>query len=321
MTRTAFVFPGQGSQRVGMGRDVAERHPGLAGSVFREADELLGFELSQLCWEGPADELRRTDITQPAIFVTSIATLRVLSASVPEPVVVAGHSLGEYAALVAAGVLEWTAALSLVHRRGELMAGVNETTPGAMAAIIGLAADRVEALCSELSSGAAAELVEVANYNDDEQTVVSGTVSGVEALTRAVRKKADPEVKVVRLDVGAPFHCSLMRSVEDEFARELEAVEFADPRMPVVANVTAAPVRTGDEARAALRAQLAGSVRWRQGMRAVSDHNVQAFVEVGPGRVLSGLVRRSHPETPCHATSDARRIDKLIGELGLVLQA
>jgi [acyl-carrier-protein] S-malonyltransferase len=294
-----------------MGRDLRDKHPDIVGPIFAAADELLGFELSRLCWEGPEEELRRTDITQPAIFTMSLAAYRVLAAAVPAPSVVAGHSLGEYTALVAAGVLEWTDALALVRRRGILMAAVNATTPGSMAAAIGLSPQLVEELCAA-AHDASGEVVEVANYNDSTQTVVSGTVAGVEEFIRLVRKGDVPGAKTIRLDVGAPFHCSLMAAMAAEFAHDLAAVPFSDPRIPVVANVTARTVSSGDEARTALRRQLAGAVRWSESLATVVGHGVDAFVEVGPGRVLSGICRRAYPDIASYSASDARRIDKTI---------
>jgi [acyl-carrier-protein] S-malonyltransferase len=314
MTSTAFLFPGQGSQRVGMGRDLRDRHPGIVAPIFDTADEILGFELSRLCWEGPEEELRRTDITQPAIFVASLAAYRVLAAAIPAPSVVAGHSLGEYTALVAAGVLEWTDALALVRRRGILMAGVNATTPGAMAAVMGLPPELVEQLCGA-ARGASGEVVEVANYNDATQTVVSGTVAGIDAFTQLVKAGDFPESKIIRLGVGAPFHCSLMSAVEEEFAHDLAAVSFSDPHIPVVANVTARTISTGAEARAALGRQLAGSVRWSESLSAIAGLGVDAFVEVGPGRVLTGFCKRAYPDVASYSASDARRIDKITSEL------
>lgn len=317
MTSTAFLFPGQGSQRVGMGRDLRERYPEVVARVFAEADELLGFELSRLCWEGPEEELRRTDITQPAIFVASLAAYRVLEAAVPAPSVVAGHSLGEYTALVAAGVLRWTDALALVRRRGILMAEVSASTPGAMVAAMGLSPKVVEELCAA-AHDVAGEVVEVANYNTETQTVVSGTVAGIKEFMAQVRLGDYPEAKTVRLGVGAPFHCSLMAPVEEEFAHHLAAVPFGDPRIPVVANVTGRTVSSGAEARAALRSQLAGAVRWSDCLATVIDHHVDVFVEVGPGRVITGFCKRAYPDIPGLSASDVRRLGKAIADLGPV---
>ncbi|MEU8897216.1 ACP S-malonyltransferase [Nocardia sp. NPDC048505] len=320
MHAASYLFPGQGSQRIGMGRDLRDAYPDLVAPIFATADEILGFELSRLCWEGPEDRLERTDITQPAIFVASFAAYRVLAELLPPPVVVAGHSLGEYTALVAAGVLEWTDALRLVRRRGMLMAGVNESTPGAMAAALGLPAAEVERICAAVRLETRA-VIEVANYNSADQTVVSGSVEGVAGFTARVLALGRPEVKVKRIKVGAPFHSSMMSAVEAEFAADLASVRFAEPVLPILANVTARPVRTGEEARAALRKQLAGSVRWSETLAAVRARGVDAFVEVGPGRVLTGLCKRTYPEVVCHSAGEARRIEALAGAVGFGAEA
>jgi len=311
MNTTAYLFPGQGSQRIGMGRDLAERYPEICGEIFAVADEVLGFPLSELCWEGPADELKRTEITQPAIFVASVAALRLLERRLPESAMVAGHSLGEYTALVAAGVLEWTDALRLVRRRGELMAAVNDRTPGAMVAIIGPTAMEVIRCCGEamVTTG---EVVEIANYNDDAQHVISGTQEGVAAAVARARKMS---AKVVPLHVGAPFHCSLMRTAQQDLDIELSKVRFNDPRIPVVANVSATVVRTGEAARGALREQLVGAVRWRQSMHRLVEHGVDTFVEVGPGRVLTGIARRMFPDLTAHSAAEANRLERAVDEL------
>lgn len=316
----AAMFPGQGSQRVGMGRDLVDLDPGLVQPIFDQADSALGFSLSRLCFEGPEDELRRTENTQPAIFLVSHLIHRLLRQRLAPPAIAAGHSLGEYSALVAAGVLDWTEALLLVRRRGELMAAVNERTPGAMLAVIGADAETVESECAT-ARGASGEVVEVANYNDDGQTVVSATVAGAAAYREVAAHAADPERRIVALDVGAPFHCSLMKPVEDEFSVDLDHADFGDPAIPVVANATARIVTTGAEARDQLKAQLSGPVRWRQSLATMVDHGADSFVETGPGRVLSGLSRRAYPELSTHSASDARRIRRVCDDLAAAAPA
>ena len=304
MEKIGFVFPGQGSQKVGMGLDLAEAYPDLIDTYYRPADDLLGLPLSRLCWEGPADELRDTSVTQPAIFLTSIAVLDVLRRHGLEPDVAAGHSLGEYSALVCAGVLDWTDALMLVRRRGQLMAGVNARVPGSMAAILGLGLADVEALCFEACEQTG-QIVEVANDNEPTQIVVSGQVG---AVVRAVDlAKAAGAVRAVLLEVGAPFHCSLMAEIEAQFAAALDAVEFREPRLELVSSVTARPLAGPDQVRQVLRRQLTGRVRWTGTARRMAQSGVTRFVEVGPGKVLGGLCRRIAPDVPVHATHDLRQ--------------
>jgi [acyl-carrier-protein] S-malonyltransferase len=311
MARVAFLFPGQGSQKVGMGKDLVERDPHLR-EFFARADEVLGFALSKLCFEGPDSELVQTQNTQPAIFVVSMAILDVLRKAGIAAQAAAGHSLGEYGALVCAGVREFEDALRLVRRRGELMAGVNARTPGAMAAIIGLSGEAVAEACRK----AAAEglgVVEPANYNTPQQTVISGQEGAVvRAMALAQEAKAE---KVVRLQVGAPFHCSLMSALQDEFAATLERYAFRDPKFPVVANVTGDYVRTADAVKDALRRQVAGAVRWTDSINRLAADGFDTFVEVGPGRTLVGLARQIQPDKTGLSTGDSKRLDAVIAQL------
>lgn len=311
MNKTAFVFPGQGSQHVGMGTQLLVPRPDLVDSRYRPADELLGIPLSTLCWEGPAEALRDTAITQPAVFLTSVATWDVLRARGIAPDVVAGHSLGEYAALVCAGVLDWTDALRLVRRRGELMAAVNESVPGSMAAVIGLRIDDVERICARVRAETG-RTVEVANDNEPGQAVVSGEADAVERVRTAAQ--ANGALKVLSLAVGAPFHCGLMAGVEAEFAAELDRVTFGEPLLPVISSVTADLVTSAAEAKSCLARQLTGRVRWTEAVRRMRQQGVDRLVEVGPGRVLGGLSRRIEPDIRVRSTHDQRRLDATIAD-------
>ncbi|MER7787211.1 ACP S-malonyltransferase [Streptomyces sp. NPDC097640] len=316
MNRIAFLFPGQGSQVPGMGGDLLARHPDLVRPYFDTADEVLGIPLSRLCFEGDPEELRDTAVTQPAVYLASLVSAVVLREKGVVPAAVAGHSLGEYTALVCAGVLDWVDALKLVRRRGVLMSEVNRRTPGRMAAVIGLPSDRVRELCEEVSRERGL-VVEVANYNAARQTVVSGVVEGVAEVSRRVREEGASHV--AELKVGAPFHCSLMADITAEFGEHLDTVDLATPSLPVVANVTAGYVFSGEEARGLLRRQLAAPVRWQETLDLLAREEVSAFVEVGPGRVLTNLSRAGHPQVPAMTAGTDRKIGEAVERLSPAL--
>jgi [acyl-carrier-protein] S-malonyltransferase len=284
----AFLFPGQGSQRVGMGRDVAAALP-AARRVFEEADDVLGFALSRLCFEGPEETLQLTENTQPALLATSIALYRCLEERGRLPAMVAGHSLGEYSALVAAAALSLADALRLVRRRGQLMQEAVPVGVGAMAAVLGPAPEEVAEIAAE-AANATGGVCAVANLNAPGQTVIAGHREAVErAIDLAARRGAR---RSVLLPVSAPFHCPLMAPAREGLEPMLESVELSDPRVPVFCNVDAAAVTTGAAARDALIRQIEGAVRWVESVRAMIGVGAGRFVEVGPGGVLAGLVKR-----------------------------
>ena len=312
MVRTAFVFPGQGSQAVGMGRAWRDASA-AAAEIFDRADEALGFALSRLCWEGPEEELRLTANTQPAILTCSVAMLAVLREHDLSPVVVAGHSLGEYSAHVAAGTLTLEDALRLVRRRGELMQAAVPVGEGAMAAVLGLSPEEV----ADVAAAATGELIcAVANYNSPVQTVLAGHTEAVEravaiALERGARR-------AVRLPVSAPFHSPLMEPARLALTPLLEETTFGDPGVPVVTNVDAREVTDGESARDALRRQVDAPVRWVESVeRMRSALGVERFVEVGPGNVLTGLSRRIVKEAEAVALPEPGAVEDLVrGEEG-----
>ena len=288
-----------------MGEGLVRRWPAVVRSYYRHADELLGIPLSRLCWEGPAEDLRRMAVTQPAVVLTSMAALAVLREHGMVPDVVAGHSLGEFSAMVCADVLDWADALRLVRLRGELMAAANERTPGKMAAVVGLDLATVEEMCAK-AGAATGEVVEVANHNDFTQVVISGQTAAVDTLIELFADSGAD--RVVALKIGGAAHCTLLGGIEDEFAAALAEVPFRDPLIPVVSSVTAAPVEPGEQARACWLRQLTGRVDWtRVGLR-FAALGVGHAVEVGPGKVLGGLLQRITPGVATYRTDDERQL-------------
>ena len=283
----AFVFPGQGSQQAGMGRALFEAFP-ESRAVFEEADRVLGFPLSRLCFEGPDAELQLTANTQPAVLATSVAALRPLLARGARASCVAGHSLGEYSAMVAAGALSFADALVTVRRRGQYMQEAVPVGMGAMAAILALELPLVEQACCEAAEG---EVVSPANVNSPGQVVIAGHTA---AVGRAIERcRAKGAKRAVLLPVSAPFHCALMRPAQERLEQDLRSVDFLPPERPLVNNVDARLVRSAEECREGLVRQVSGSVLWQQSVERMAGEGVTTFVEVGPGTVLSGLVKKT----------------------------
>ena len=283
--KLAFLFPGQGAQAVGMGRALAERFD-EARDTFATADRVLGFPLSELCWNGPAEELKKSVNTQPALLTHSVAALRLVEAAGLAPAFVAGHSLGEYSACVAAGAISFEDALTLTRTRGRLMYEAGLARPGAMAAILGLGAGDVEAACAEAAS---AGIVRAANLNAPGQVVISGEPAAVDAACE--RAKARGAKRAIKLEVSGAFHSPLMEPAAKGLSEALAKVTIRDARCPVISNAWSKPVQKAAEVRGALEAQLLASVRWEDSMRFLLASGVEGFIELGTGKVLRGLLR------------------------------
>ena len=307
--KTAFVFPGQGSQYAGMGREIAGKYP-VARRAFDEVDTALPSPISQLCFEGPDESLALTENTQPAILVTSIAVFRILQESRIQPDFVAGHSLGEYSALVAAGGLKLSDAAILVRKRGQYMQEAVPVGVGAMAALLGLDLRTVQAVCERAGQG---QTVSPANLNSPQQIVIAGHR---EAVTRAVELAKEAGAKrAILLQVSAPFHCRLLMPAQERLSIDVDGGVFSDLRYPLITNVDAEPIRTASEARSALKRQVASPVLWEQTVRRLLDEGVRTFVEVGPGRTLLGLIRSIDKSVTMLNAEDEKSVENVLSAL------
>ena len=343
--KIAFLFPGQGSQGVGMGRELANMYP-VAQRTFEEADAALGFKLSQLCFEGPEEKLRLTEITQPAILTMSVAAFRVLREKGIVPVIAAGHSLGEYSAHVAAGTLEFADAVRTVHHRGRYMQEAVPVGKGAMAAVLGMPIDELQALCFHVvddvraahelkKSGSQNELDDLlltigsgetrhrftfadgvgvccqpANINSPDQIVISGSKAAVERAAELAKHRGAK--RAIMLPVSAPFHSALMQPAQDRLATDLKALKFLSMSVPVVTNVDAEVVSDPEKARDALIRQVTGAVQWERSMRALIRRGISTFIEVGPGKVLCGLMRQVDRSKTCLNVEDEASLQKVV---------
>jgi [acyl-carrier-protein] S-malonyltransferase len=308
-SRIAFLFPGQGSQSVGMGKELVENHP-VARQTFEEADEALGYKLSELCFEGPEEKLKLTEITQPAILTASVAAWRVLQEKGLRPDFVAGHSLGEYSAHVAGGTLTFADAVRTVRNRGKYMQEAVPVGVGAMAAILGMPLAQVSEIASESAHG---EVCQAANINSPEQIVISGHTGAVERAIKLATERGAK--KAVSLPVSAPFHCALMQPAQDRLATDLAALAFNDPSFAVICNVDAAAVTSAEASRDALIRQVTGAVKWEPSVRLLIEKGGSLFIEVGPGKVLWGLMRQIDRSKTCLSVGDEASLQKTLAQV------
>lgn len=308
----AYIFPGQGSQHPGMGKELVENFP-AARKVFEEVDEALGFHISRLCFEGPAETLQLTENTQPAILSVSVAVLRAMEdEGFPQPEYVAGHSLGEYSALVAAGALSLADAVNTVRARGRYMQEAVPTGQGAMAAVIGAALAEIEKVCEEVRQG---QVCAPANINSSNQVVIAGNTEAVDRAIELLKEKGAK--RVVKLNVSAPFHCALMMPAQERLATDLEALSLDDLHIPLVSNVDAAEVRKALDARDSLVRQVSSPVRWMESVDLLISKGIDTFVEVGPGKVLSGLMRQINREVKSLNVEDTASLKSTAINLGI----
>jgi len=301
-----FIFPGQGSQAVGMGRELAGLYP-VAQQTFQEADAALGFKLSEICWEGPEEKLRMTEITQPAILTMSIATFRVLREKGIVPSIAAGHSLGEYSAHVAAGTLDFQDAVRTVHHRGRYMQEAVPVGEGGMAAVLGMELSELRRVCEEAAQGG---VCQPANINSPDQIVISGSKDAVERAAELAKHYGAK--RAIMLPVSAPFHSALMQPAQDRLAVDLKTLNFRKMTIPVVTNVDTHVVSDPETARDALTRQVTGAVRWEECMRVLMARGVETFIEVGPGKVLCGLMRQINRSKMCFNVEDEASLQKLV---------
>jgi [acyl-carrier-protein] S-malonyltransferase len=308
-SQIAFLFPGQGSQAVGMGKELSDNYA-VARRTFEEANEALGYKLSQVCFEGPEEKLKLTEITQPAILTVSIAAWRVLQEKGAQPDFVAGHSLGEYSANVAAGTLTFADAVRTVRNRGKYMQEAVPVGVGAMAAILGMPLDKVIELAGDAAQG---EVCQAANINSPEQIVISGNSGAVE---RAIKLATEGGAKkAVSLPVSAPFHCALMQPAQDRLAADLSTLSFQNPSCPVICNVDADAITSAEAARNALIRQVTGAVKWEPSVRLLIRQGASLFIEVGPGKVLWGLMRQIDRSKTCLTVGDEASLQKTMAQV------
>lgn len=310
MSKVAYIFPGQGSQSVGMGKDLFDNYP-AARKVFEEADEALGSKISEMCFSGSEEDLQLTANTQPAILTASVAAFRAVESEASATLdFAAGHSLGEYSALVAAGVLDFNDAIRIVRQRGTYMQDAVPVGIGAMAAILGLDSEKVEEGCREASQG---QICSPANINSPSQVVIAGHTEAVDRACEILKTKGAK--RAIRLNVSAPFHCALMLPAQAKLAKDLAGLEYGDYRFPVVHNVDAAPNTDASAVADRLTRQVSSAVQWLETIKFLSAQGVETFVEIGPGKVLSGLVRQIDRDARCLNVADVQSLRNTLEKL------